>query len=72
MSAGTGERGDYVVLDDLHSVDQMESDGAQERHRVVERQHGHAANGFATGHKVVIQQRLHETDLTGDLVAKGD
>src|SRR5208282_3825834 len=28
-------------------------------------------NDFETGHKVVIMQRLHETDLTGDLLAKG-
>ena len=28
-------------------------------------------NDFRTGHKVVIQQRLHEVDLTGDLLAKG-
>ena len=26
MSAGTGERGDYVIVDDPHSVDQAESD----------------------------------------------
>ncbi len=26
MSAGTGEKGDYVVVDDPHSVDQAESD----------------------------------------------
>jgi hypothetical protein len=29
MSAGTGERGDYVVVDDPHSVDQAESDAAR-------------------------------------------
>ncbi len=29
-------------------------------------------NHFASGHKIVIQQRLHEADLTGDLLAKGD
>ena len=28
-------------------------------------------NDFSTGHKIVIMQRLHETDLTGDLLAKG-
>jgi hypothetical protein len=28
-------------------------------------------NDFSTGHKVVIQQRLHETDLTGDLLTRG-
>ncbi len=28
-------------------------------------------NDFATGHKVVIQQRLHEGDLSGDLAHEG-
>ena len=28
-------------------------------------------NDLAHGHKVVIQQRLHELDLTGDLLLKG-
>jgi predicted phage terminase large subunit-like protein len=28
-------------------------------------------NDVATGHKVVIQQRLHEADLTGDLLQRG-
>ena len=34
MSAGTGERGDYVVVDDPHTVDQAESDA--ERTAAVE------------------------------------
>ena len=34
MSAGTGERGDYVVVDDPHSVDQAASDA--ERTRAVD------------------------------------
>ena len=72
MSAGTGERGDYVVVDDPHSVDQAESD--TERRSAVEWWNGSMAtrlNDFSTGHKIVIMQRLHEADLTGDLLAKG-
>lgn len=72
MSAGTGERGDYVVVDDPHSVDQAESD--MERPTAVEWWNGSMStrlNDFASGHKVVIQQRLHEADLTGDLLQKG-
>ena len=72
MSAGTGERGDYVVVDDPHSVDQAESD--TERRSAIEWWNGSMAtrvNDFATGHKVVIQQRLHEADLTGDLLSRG-
>ena len=72
MSAGTGERGDYVVVDDPHSVDQAESD--TERRSAIEWWNGSMAtrlNDFGTGHKIVIMQRLHEADLSGDLLAKG-
>jgi predicted phage terminase large subunit-like protein len=72
MSAGTGERGDYVVVDDPHSVDQAESE--TERRSAVEWWNGSMVtrlNDLATGHKVVIQQRLHEADLTGDLLKRG-
>ena len=72
MSAGTGELGDYVVVDDPHSVDQAESD--TERQSAVEWWNGSMAtrlNDLSAGHKVVIMQRLHESDLTGDLVRKG-
>jgi hypothetical protein len=72
MSAGTGERGDYVVVDDPHSVDQASSDA--ERTAAVEWWNGAMStrhNNPSTGHKVVIQQRLHEADLTGDLLIRG-
>src|SRR5450631_3353732 len=72
MSAGTGERGDYVVVDDPHSVDQAESD--TERRSAIEWWNGSMStrlNDFATGHRIVITQRLHEADLTGDLLQKG-
>jgi predicted phage terminase large subunit-like protein len=72
MSSGTGERGDYVVVDDPHSVDQAESDA--ERSSAIEWWNGSMStrlNDFAQGHKIVVQQRLHEADLTGDLLAKG-
>jgi hypothetical protein len=70
--SGTGERGDYVVVDDPHSVDQAESD--VERQSAIEWWNGSMStrlNDLTTGHKVVIQQRLHEADLTGDLLEKG-
>jgi hypothetical protein len=72
MTGGTGERGDYVVVDDPHSVDQAQSDA--ERTGAVDWWNGSMStrlNDFATGHKVVIQQRLHEADLTGDLLMQG-
>ena len=70
--SATGERADIVVVDDPHSVDQAESES--ERRTAVEWFNGTLStrlNDFATGHKVVIQQRLHEADLTGDLLLKG-
>src|SRR4051794_32876873 len=70
--SATGERADIVVVDDPHSVDQAESDA--ERRAAVEWWNGTMStrlNDFRAGHKVVIQQRLHEADLTGDLLLKG-
>jgi len=71
MTGGTGERGDYVICDDPHSVDGAESDA--ERKAAVDWWSGTMStrlNDFATGHKVVIQQRLHEADVTGDLLER--
>jgi hypothetical protein len=68
----TGERADIVVVDDPHSVDQAESDA--ERRTAVEWFNGTMCtrlNDLRTGHKIVIQQRLHENDVTGDILAKG-
>ena len=45
MSSGTGERGDYVVVDDPHSVDQAESD--TERHSAIEWWNGSEPRGQA-------------------------
>ena len=72
MGTGTGERGDYVVVDDPHSVVEAESDLS--RKDAIEWWNGSMAtrlNDLTTGHRVVIQQRLHEADLTGDLLGKG-
>ena len=70
--AATGERADIVVVDDPHSVDQAESEA--ERRTAVEWFNGTMStrlNDLTTGHKIVIQQRLHQADLTGDLLGKG-
>ena len=70
--SATGERADVVVVDDPHSVDQAESEC--QRRAAVEWFNGTMCtrlNDFTTGHKIVVQQRLHESDVTGDLLAKG-
>jgi predicted phage terminase large subunit-like protein len=72
IGAGTGERGDYVVIDDPHSVQQAESE--TERRRAIDFWQGSMAtrlNDLATGHKVVVQQRVHEADLAGELLQQG-
>ena len=61
-----------VVVDDPTSVDQAESD--VERKTANEWWNGTMStrlNDFKTGHLVVVQQRLHEDDLTGNLLEKG-
>ena len=72
VGAGTGERADIVVVDDPTSVDQAESD--VERNSANEWWNGTMCtrlNDPRTGHRVVVQQRLHENDLTGNLLEKG-
>jgi hypothetical protein len=72
MFAGTGEGGDYVVVDDPHTVDQAESD--TKRTATVEWWTGAMStriNNPSKAHKVVVQQRLHEADLTGNLLMRG-
>lgn len=53
-------------------MDQAESDAA--RQSAIEWWNGSMStrlNDLAIGHKVVIQQRLHEADLSGDLLQRG-
>jgi hypothetical protein len=72
VGTGTGERGDIVVVDDPTSVDQAESD--TERKAANEWWSGTMStrvNDLRAGHRVVIQQRLHEDDLTGYLLERG-
>lgn len=71
VGVGTGERGDYILVDDPTSREQAESD--------IERKRANdwwsetmynRVNNLATGHHIVIQQRLHQDDLTGSLLSK--
>lgn len=72
VGTGTGERGEFVVVDDPQSADQADSD--QERTTANDWWTGTMStrlNDLEKGHRVVIQQRLHEDDLTGHLLEKG-
>lgn len=69
---GTGFRGDKVVVDDSLSVKQAYSEAARENVRVWWRATmSSRVNDLATGAFVVIGQRLHESDLPGDLIKEG-
>src|SRR5437763_9208855 len=72
LGTGTGERADIVVVDDPTSVDQAESEA--ERTTANNWWNGTMitrVNDLKTGHLVVIQQRQHTDDLTGNLLEKG-
>jgi predicted phage terminase large subunit-like protein len=67
---GTGQGGDVLVVDDATSAEQAESEasrvGANEWYDGTMSTRG---NNPATVARVVIQQRLHEQDLTGHILA---
>lgn len=72
-SAVTGEGGEFILVDDPHNAKQVTSEVSRESvqdwwdHTMSTRQ-----NDVNVGAKVVVMQRLHEGDLTGHLLAKGD
>jgi predicted phage terminase large subunit-like protein len=71
--SATGEGGDILVIDDPHKADEAESD--VQRQNVLDWMDGTMStrlNDPATGAVVLIMQRLHEGDLTGHLLARGD
>lgn len=67
----TGKRGDRLVIDDPHSIDDAESENERDKatRRFVE---GglNRINDWETSVIVVVMQRLHEEDLTGVLLAR--
>ena len=68
----TGRGFDVIIVDDPLSAHDARS--AAERERVKETYHGMIASRLddpARGAIIVVHQRLHEDDLTGDLLAKG-
>jgi predicted phage terminase large subunit-like protein len=67
---GTGERGDRVILDDPHNVIQAESD--LERTKTVRFFRESMSNRINDDRSaiVIIMQRLHENDVSGDILAR--
>ena len=69
----TGEGADFIVFDDPHNVVQGESDRVREG--VIEWWDGTMStrgNDPATACFIGVMQRIHQTDLSGHLIEKGD
>jgi hypothetical protein len=66
----TGERGDRVILDDPHNVIKAESDLEREKTvRFVRESMSNRLNDEQSA-IIVIMQRLHEGDVSGDILAR--
>lgn len=71
FAAVTGKRGDRMIVDDPHSIRGAESDAERERAVREFREGGlNRTNDAEKSAVVVIMQRLHEADLTGDLLKR--
>jgi predicted phage terminase large subunit-like protein len=69
---GTGEGGDYIVVDDPHNVTEKESDLIRETTLVWwDETMSTRMNDPRTGRKVIVMQRVHEKDLSGHVLAQG-
>lgn len=68
----TGFGGDYIIADDPHNALEAQSD--LEREKVLNWWSGTMSsrgNNPKTTKRVLVMQRLHEADLTGDLIERG-
>jgi predicted phage terminase large subunit-like protein len=67
----TGKRGDRLIVDDPHSVDGAESETQREAAVLRFIEGGlNRTNDWETSAIVIVMQRLHEGDLTGELLAR--
>lgn len=69
---GTGEGGDFVIVDDPHDVEKAES--RKEREATLQwwdEVMSTRLNDPATGCKVIVMQRLHQRDLTAHVLEQG-
>lgn len=72
-STTTGEGGNFLIIDDPLSADEAKSEVMRERANTwFDQTFSSRLNNKKTGVIVVIMQRLHENDLTGHLLRKGD
>ncbi len=70
--SNTGEGGERIIADDPHNVKQAES--AVQRQEAVDWWNivmSTRRNDAATSARVVVQQRVHEADVAGDIIERG-
>lgn len=69
----TGEGADVIVCDDPHKVIEAESETVRENVLVWwDETMSTRLNDPKTGSKVIVMQRVHESDLSGHVLEKGD
>jgi len=69
---GTGEHPDFIIIDDPHTAAQAQSD-TERRSAADWFDHTISTRGVVRNARtILIMQRLHELDLTGHLLSKGD
>jgi len=70
---GTGERGDRIILDDPHNVKDSESEVVRtETVRWFRESMSSRLNDMENGAKICIMQRVHEGDVSGEIIELGD
>jgi phage terminase large subunit-like protein len=67
---GTGERGDFLVVDDGHNVAEGESDAVRTSTvRWFRESISNRLNDLTEGAIIVIMQRVHELDISGEILS---
>lgn len=70
---GTGERGDYLIVDDGHNVAEGESEPVRTGTvRWFRESISNRLNDLAEGVIIVIMQRVHENDISGEILSHPD
>lgn len=68
---GTGEGGDFIAVDDPHKVQEAESDVRREEvSRWWNETMGSRGNNPLNDVRVIVMQRVHHRDLTGEVLAR--
>ena len=68
----TGEGGDFIVIDDPHTVREGESEAKREGALVwLDEVMSTRFNDQKTGRQVIVMQRVHERDCSGHVLAQG-